>query len=52
MGFVYHVYLKSISYRDFAYVTDDFQKSRKNVTFENCLKNLSFEKKNQKFDIF
>ena len=31
LGFVYHV-------------TDDFQKSLKNAIFENCIKNLSFEK--------
>ena len=24
--------------------TDDFKKSRKNAIFENCIKNLSFEK--------
>ena len=31
--------------------TDDFQKSRKNAIFENCIKNLSFEK-NEMFDDF
>ena len=31
--------------------TDDFQKSRKTVIFENCVKNLSFEN-NQMFDVF
>ena len=31
--------------------TDNFQKSRKTAIFENCLKNLSFEK-NQMFDVF
>ena len=35
----------------FTCATDDFQKSRKNVIFENCIKDLSFEK-NQMFDIF
>ena len=29
----------------FTCATDDFQKSQKNVIFENCVKNLSFEKK-------
>ena len=42
--FVYHVDIKFISYSDFTYATDDFQKSRKNAIFENCIKNLSFEK--------
>ena len=28
----------------FTCATDDFQKSRKNEIFENCIKNLSFEK--------
>ena len=51
LGFVHHVHLKVISYSDFTCATDDFQKSRKNVIFENCVKNLSFEK-NQKFDVF
>ena len=32
-------------------VTDDFQNSRKTVIFENCVKNLSFEK-NQMLMIF
>ena len=45
LGFVYNVYIKLISYSDFMCATDDFQKSRKNVIFENCIKNLSFEKK-------
>ena len=31
--------------------TDDFQKSRKTAIFENCVKNLSFEK-NQMLDVF
>ena len=31
--------------------TDDFQIARKNVIFENCIKNLSFEKY-QMFDVF
>ena len=30
---------------------DDFQKSRKNAIFENCIKNLSFEKI-EMFDVF
>ena len=43
--FVYHVGTKLISYSDFTCTTDDFQKSRKNAIFENCiLKNQSFEK--------
>ena len=29
----------------FTCAADDFQKSRKNAIFENCIKNLSFEKK-------
>ena len=28
----------------FTCATDDFQKSLKNAIFENCIKNLSFEK--------
>ena len=45
LGFVYNVYIKLISYSEiFTCATDDFQKSRKNVIFENCIKNLSFEK--------
>ena len=44
LGFVYHAHIKLISYSEFTYATDDFQKSRKNVIFENCVKNLSFEK--------
>ena len=32
-------------------LVDDFQKSRKNAIFENCIKNLSFEKY-QMFDFF
>ena len=51
LGFVYNVYIKLISYSDYTCATDDFQKSRKNVIFENCIKNLSFEK-NQMFDVF
>ena len=35
----------------FTCATDDFQKSRKNVIFENCIKNLLFEKI-QMFDVF
>ena len=31
--------------------TDGFQKSQKTLIFENCVKNLSFEK-NQMFDVF
>ena len=42
---------KLISYSDFTCATDDFQKARKNVIFENCIKNLSFEK-DQMFDVF
>ena len=35
----------------FTCATDDFQNLGKNVIFENCIKNLSFEK-NQMFDVF
>ena len=35
----------------FTCATDDFQKSRKNAIFENCIKNLSFEKI-EMFDVF
>ena len=35
----------------FMCATDDFQKSRKNVIFEYCVKKLLFEK-NQMFDDF
>ena len=42
--FVYLVDIKLISCSDFTCATDDFQKSRKNTIFENCKKNLSFEK--------
>ena len=45
LSFVYHYHIKLISYSDFTCATDDFQKSRKNAIFENCVKNLSFEKK-------
>ena len=51
LGFVYHVDIKLISYSDFTCATDDFQKSQKNAIFENCIKNLSFEKI-QMFDVF
>ena len=50
-GFVFNVYIKLISYSEFTCATDDFQKSRKTAIFENCVKNLSFEK-NQMFDVF
>ena len=36
----------------FTCATDDFQKSRENAIFENCIKNLSFEKKREMFDVF
>ena len=42
---------KIISYSDFTCATDDFQKSRENVIFENCIKNMSFEKI-EMFDVF
>ena len=42
-GFVYHVNIKFILYSEF-YMCDDFQKSRKIAVFENCGKDLSFEK--------
>ena len=51
LGLVFNVYIKLISYSDFTCATDDFQKARKNVTFENCIKNMSFEK-DQMFDVF
>ena len=51
LGLVFNVYIKSISYSDFTCATDDFQKARKNVIFENCIKNLLFEK-DQMFDVF
>ena len=35
----------------FTCATDDFLKSRKNAIFENCIKNLSFEKI-EMFDVF
>ena len=35
----------------FTCAADDFQKSRKNAIFENCIKNLSFEKI-EMFDVF
>ena len=49
--FVYHVDIKLMSYSDFKCATDDFQKSRKNAIFENCIKNMSFEKI-EMFDVF
>ena len=49
--FVYHVDIKLISYSDFTCAADDFQKSRKNGIFENCIKILSFEKI-EMFDVF
>ena len=51
LGLVFNVYIKLISYSDFTCATNDFQKARKNVIFENCIKNLSFEK-DQMFDVF
>ena len=48
---VYHVDIKLISYSYFTCAADDFQKSRKNAIFENCIKNLSFEKI-EMFDVF
>ena len=42
--FVYHVDIKLMSYSDFTCAADDCQKSRENAIFENCIKNLSFEK--------
>ena len=44
LGSVYHVQIKLIAYSDLTCATDDFQKSRKNAIFENCVKGLSFEK--------
>ena len=46
----YHVLQQVIAFL-VTCATGDFQKSQKNVTFENCIKNLSFEK-NQMFDVF
>ena len=51
MVFVYHVDIKLIAYSDFTCATDDFQKSRKNASFENCIKNLLFEII-EMFDVF
>ena len=51
LDLVFNVYIKLISYSDFTCAIDDFQKARKNVIFENCIKNLSFEK-DQMFDGF
>ena len=51
-GFVYHFHLKLISYTDFTCPTDDFQKSRKNVIFENCLKICRLNFFSQKFEVF
>ena len=48
---VFNIYIKLISYSDFTCATGDFQKARKSVIFENCIKNLSFEK-DQMFDVF
>ena len=48
---VFNIYIKLISYSDFTCATDDFQKARKSVIFENCIKKLSFEK-DQMFDVF
>ena len=42
--FVYHVDIKLISYSYLTCAADDFRKSRKMRFFENCIKNLSFEK--------
>ena len=44
LDLVFNVYIKLISYSDFTCATDDFQKARKNIFFENYIKNLSFEK--------
>ena len=38
LDLVFNVYIKLISYSDFTCATDDFQKARKNVMFENCIK--------------
>ena len=51
LGFVFNVYIRLLSYSDFTCATDDFPKISENVIFENCIKNLSFEK-NQMFDFF
>ena len=47
--FVYHVCQSHTMI--FTCAADDFQKSRKNAIFENCMRNLSFEK-NEMFDVF
>ena len=52
--FVDHVDIKLIKYIHtviFTCATDNFQKIRKNAIFENCIKNLSFEKI-EMFDVF
>ena len=51
LAFVYHVHIKLIAYSNFICATDDFQNSRENAIFENCVKTLSFEKF-QMFDVF
>ena len=48
---VYNIDIKLISFSDFTCATDDFQKSRENAIFENCIKNLSCEKI-EMFDVF
>ena len=47
MGFAFNVYIKLISYSDFYVCYRRFSKISENVIFENCIKNLSFEKKQQ-----
>ena len=49
--FVYHIDIILFSYSDFTCATDDFQKSRNYAIFENCIKNLPFEKI-EMFDVF
>ena len=49
--FVYHVDINQSHTVIFTCAADDFQKSRKNVIFENCIKNLSVEK-NEMFAVF
>ena len=45
LGFVFNVYIKLISFTViFTCATDDFKKSRKNVIFENCIKNCCLKK--------
>ena len=48
---MYHVDIKLSHTVIFTCATDDFQKSRKNAIFVNCIKDMSFEKI-EMFDVF